>query len=168
MKCVNHPSVETNVSCSNCGDPICPDCMIYTPVGVKCAKCGRMPKSARPRVKPERMVLTVIAGLGSAAAGGYIFGLVLSMISFFAIIVAFGLGYGIGEAISWASGRHHSRGLAVWSAICGAAGVSFGIWGFATGFTLTALALRFTLTGYGIWGFFWMAAAAYGSWQRNA
>lgn len=168
MNCVNHPSVETNVSCSNCGDPICPDCMVYTPVGVKCAKCARMPKSALIRVKPERLALAVASGLGAAAAGGYVFGLVISMISFFAIFVAFGLGSGVGEAISWASGRHHGPRLAAWAAVCGVFGIIFGIWSVRTGFTVTPLALRYAFTGYSIWGFLWMAAAGYGAWQRNA
>jgi len=142
--------------------------MIYTPVGIKCANCARMPKSALIRVKPERAALTVVVGLAAAAAGGYIFGLAISMISFFAIIIAFGLGSGIGEGISWASGRHHGPRLAAWAAVCGALGILFGIWSVRTGFNLSAPALRFVFTGYSIWGFLWMAAAAYGAWQRNA
>ncbi|MCL4474364.1 MAG: B-box zinc finger protein [Actinobacteria bacterium] len=168
MKCVNHPSVEANVRCSNCGDPICPDCMIFAPVGVKCPKCGKLPKSALVTVKPERVLLSVILGLVSAVVGGYIFGLVLMAIGFLAFIVAFVLGMGIGEAISWASGRHHGRNLAVWAAACAALAVFFGIWGRATGFTASAPGLRYALTAYSFWGFIWMAVAAYGSWQRNA
>ena len=34
--CYRHPSRETGVSCSNCGRPICPDCMTTTPVGMRC------------------------------------------------------------------------------------------------------------------------------------
>ncbi len=142
--------------------------MVYTPVGVKCAKCARLPKSALIRVKPERLALTVLAGLGVAAIGGYVFGLVITMISFFSIIVAFGLGSGIGEAISWASGRHHGQRLAVWAAVCGALAVIFGIWSARTGFLVSPIAFRYALTGYGFWGWIWMAAAGYGSWQRNA
>ncbi|MHB9111718.1 MAG: hypothetical protein ACYC4D_03700 [Thermoleophilia bacterium] len=156
------------MSCSNCGDPICPDCMVYTPVGVKCEKCARMPKSALIRIKPERVALTAVAGLGAATVGGYVFGLVISMISFFAIFVAFGLGSGVGEAISWASGRHHGQRLAAWAVVCGVFGIIFGIWSVRTGFTVSTLALRYAFTGYSIWGFLWMAAAAYGAWQRNA
>jgi hypothetical protein len=90
------------------------------------------------------------------------------MISFFAIFVAFGLGSGIGEVISWASGRHHGSRLATWAAACGVFGIFFGVWSVGTAFTFSALAVRFSLTGYGIWGLFWMAASAYGAWQRNA
>jgi membrane associated rhomboid family serine protease len=38
--CYRHPSRETGVSCSNCGKPICPDCMTATPVGMRCPDCA--------------------------------------------------------------------------------------------------------------------------------
>lgn len=47
--CYRHPSRETGVSCSNCGRPICPDCMTTTPVGMRCPEC------ARQRTKVKRM-----------------------------------------------------------------------------------------------------------------
>jgi membrane associated rhomboid family serine protease len=39
--CYRHPGRETNVACSNCGRPICPDCMVSTPVGMRCPECAR-------------------------------------------------------------------------------------------------------------------------------
>ncbi|NLT04679.1 MAG: rhomboid family intramembrane serine protease [Solirubrobacterales bacterium] len=39
--CYRHPDRETGVSCSNCGRPICPDCMTATPVGMRCPDCAR-------------------------------------------------------------------------------------------------------------------------------
>ena len=38
--CYRHPDRETGVSCSNCGKPICPDCMTPTPVGMRCPECS--------------------------------------------------------------------------------------------------------------------------------
>lgn len=38
--CYRHPDRETGVSCSNCGRPICPDCMTPTPVGMRCPECA--------------------------------------------------------------------------------------------------------------------------------
>jgi membrane associated rhomboid family serine protease len=38
--CYRHPNRETRVSCSNCGRPICPDCMTPTPVGMRCPECA--------------------------------------------------------------------------------------------------------------------------------
>jgi membrane associated rhomboid family serine protease len=39
--CYRHPNRETGVSCSNCGNPICPDCMTATPVGMRCPDCAK-------------------------------------------------------------------------------------------------------------------------------
>jgi membrane associated rhomboid family serine protease len=39
--CYRHPRVETGVSCSNCGNPICTDCMTPTTVGMRCPDCAR-------------------------------------------------------------------------------------------------------------------------------
>jgi len=47
--CYRHPSRETGVSCSNCGRPICPDCMTPTQVGMRCPEC------AKQRTKVVRM-----------------------------------------------------------------------------------------------------------------
>src|SRR5438270_11469320 len=48
--CYRHPSRETGVSCSNCGRPICPDCMTTTPVGMRCPECAKQ----RTRVRHMR------------------------------------------------------------------------------------------------------------------
>ncbi|HEY8103945.1 MAG TPA: rhomboid family intramembrane serine protease [Gaiellaceae bacterium] len=36
QRCYRHPDRETGVSCSDCGRPICPDCMTFGPVGIRC------------------------------------------------------------------------------------------------------------------------------------
>ncbi len=53
--CYRHPSRETGVSCSNCGRPICPDCMTSTSVGMRCPECARQ----RTTVKRLRDVAAV-------------------------------------------------------------------------------------------------------------
>ncbi len=45
--CYRHPGRETGVSCSNCGKPICPDCMTVTSVGMRCPECGRQTTKVR-------------------------------------------------------------------------------------------------------------------------
>src|ERR1700754_5152691 len=45
--CYRHPRRETGVSCSNCGNPICPDCMTPTPVGMRCPDCARQRTQTR-------------------------------------------------------------------------------------------------------------------------
>jgi membrane associated rhomboid family serine protease len=58
--CYRHPSRETGVSCSNCGRPICPDCMTPTSVGMRCPEC------ARERTKVRRLPQPAASGTWSA------------------------------------------------------------------------------------------------------
>ena len=78
--CYRHPSRETGVSCSNCGRPICPDCMTTTPVGMRCPECGRQTTPVRrmrdmttaPQVTVGLIVANVIVFIaeGSASFNG--------------------------------------------------------------------------------------------------
>src|SRR5213082_233303 len=63
--CYRHPKRETGVSCSNCGNPICPDCMTPTPVGMRCPECARDRTKVRTmRTMPTTAVATqVLIGL---------------------------------------------------------------------------------------------------------
>jgi membrane associated rhomboid family serine protease len=36
LRCYRHHDRETGVSCSECGRGICPDCMTFSPVGIRC------------------------------------------------------------------------------------------------------------------------------------
>ena len=69
--CYRHPSRETGVSCSNCGRPICPDCMTTTPVGMRCPECTKQGTkvmrlreiAARPRVTYALIAINVVVFL---------------------------------------------------------------------------------------------------------
>src|SRR5271169_414571 len=57
--CYRHPSRETAVSCSNCGRPICPDCMTPTPVGMRCPECAsQRTKTVRVRQTHSGPIVT--------------------------------------------------------------------------------------------------------------
>jgi membrane associated rhomboid family serine protease len=43
MVCYRHPGTETAVTCSNCGRPICTECMVFAAVGIKCPECAGQP-----------------------------------------------------------------------------------------------------------------------------
>ena len=71
--CYRHPDRETGVSCSNCGRPICPDCMTSTQVGMRCPECSHeRTKVVTPRaVRGGSPVLTyILIGLNVAVAVG--------------------------------------------------------------------------------------------------
>jgi membrane associated rhomboid family serine protease len=74
--CYRHPGRETGVSCSNCGRPICPDCMTTTSVGMRCPECARQRTKVRSVGSADQPVLTyaliainVVVALGVLASG---------------------------------------------------------------------------------------------------
>jgi membrane associated rhomboid family serine protease len=81
--CYRHPDRETGVSCSNCGRPICPECMTPTPVGMRCPECARdrtTVRTARTMTADPVLTYALIAAnvlvqfaslaSGASAAGG--------------------------------------------------------------------------------------------------
>ena len=76
--CYRHPGRETGVSCSNCGRPICPDCMTATPVGMRCPECSRQKTPVRtmrniyaqPTVTYILIGICVLMYLGTVLTGG--------------------------------------------------------------------------------------------------
>src|SRR5918996_4707298 len=77
--CYRHPNRETGVSCSNCGNPICPDCMTATPVGMRCPDCAKQrtrvttmrSMHADPRVTYVLIAACVLVYVGTS--GGALF-----------------------------------------------------------------------------------------------
>ncbi len=104
--CANHPNRSTLVTCSSCGKPLCPDCMVFSAVGIKCKECARLPRSARVTLKPGKFALAAAAGLGTAIGLGFAYYYILGSLRFFFvfIFVSAGIGYLVGEAVSRVSG----------------------------------------------------------------
>jgi hypothetical protein len=101
MQCARHPKIETALSCGKCGTPICPDCSVAGPVGMRCPDCASLRSSTLYQVRPERFALAALAGI----AAGTIAGVVLQHIGFFILFVAPLIGGVLGEVILRATGR---------------------------------------------------------------
>jgi membrane associated rhomboid family serine protease len=52
--CYRHPKNETAVACSNCGRPICTECMVFAAVGIKCPECAGQPSGISRAAKRTR------------------------------------------------------------------------------------------------------------------
>lgn len=61
--CFRHKNRPTNVSCQNCGKPICADCMRDTPVGYRCPDCAPQSKFA---LADDMLVTKAIIGVNLA------------------------------------------------------------------------------------------------------
>jgi len=151
MKCAAHPSVETNLRCGKCGKPICPKCMVQTPVGARCPGCARLYKLPTYRVSTGYYLRAIGTALGMAIVCGVVWGVVQAFVPFFLLnfLLAAGAGYVISEVVSRSVNRKRGRGLAI---IAGAAvAISYLVnillpWGFHFSllniiFSLLALAL---------------------------
>ena len=112
--CANHPKVETAVSCSTCGKPICPDCMVPAPVGIKCRECARQPRSAIVRLRPDRAVKAAAGAFGVGSGLGVLLAYAgYAGFGFFTILVAFFVGYLVGRATLRLSGYYRSDATGV-------------------------------------------------------
>jgi hypothetical protein len=114
-QCRRHPKIETNLYCGKCGDPICPKCMVQTPVGARCPSCARLSHLPTYRVGKFYYLRAAGAGIGLAVVGGIAWGFLQTVIFsfYFNLIIAAGVGYGVGECISLSVNRKRGIGLMI-------------------------------------------------------
>jgi hypothetical protein len=101
MYCYKHPKVETGLSCGKCERPICTDCMIVGPAGVRCKECAAMRGTHLYQIAPLRLVLCVVTAL----VVGFVGTVILSAVGFFCLFIGPLYGGVMAQAIIWASGR---------------------------------------------------------------
>jgi hypothetical protein len=119
--CARHPEVETYLRCGRCNTPICPRCLVQTPVGARCPTCANVRRVPTVDVTTPFLLrglgAALVAGVALGAAWGYIttgrFGL------FLIILIGIGLGWAMTEAIGLATNRKRSTALAA----CAVAGI---------------------------------------------
>ena len=114
MRCAAHPEIETSLRCGKCDKPICPKCLVQTPVGARCPDCAGLYKLPTYRVSVKYYLRAIGTALGMAIVGGIAWRLIDSLIPFFilSLLLAPAVGYAIGEVISLSTNRKRGRGLA--------------------------------------------------------
>lgn len=113
--CNWHPSVETGLSCSQCGRSICTQCLVQASVGIRCPECGKASKM--PTFDVQRNSYAKAAGAGFAVAiGGGILWVVFNAIfggyGLLSSVPGLAIGYAAGELIRASVNGKRSRGLA--------------------------------------------------------
>jgi membrane associated rhomboid family serine protease len=87
-RCYRHPDRETYVSCSECGRPICEDCMNFAPVGIRCPEHASV---GAPKRAGQRTIRQARARTGALAAPAVV-GLVAANVIVYLITAAQGAG----------------------------------------------------------------------------
>jgi hypothetical protein len=119
MYCAKHSNIETNLTCGKCGKPICPKCLVQTPVGIRCQECARLKTLPTFQVGLSYYLRAIGAGIGIAIVVGFIWWAINLILPFLLLrlIVAAGAGYSIGEVIGLSVNRKRGIGLAIISGI---------------------------------------------------
>ena len=114
--CATHPNVETMLACGRCERFICPRCMIQTPVGSRCNDCARVRKPPVFDVSATQYLLAAAAAVGLGGLLGVV-GAILQLefgnFPFVTGILAAGIGYLLGEAVSRVTNRKRGLGLSL-------------------------------------------------------
>lgn len=119
MRCAEHPDVETNLRCGKCDKPICPKCMVETPVGARCPECARINKLPTFQVSNKQILVSSGVGLLIAVAYGFLWGM-LSLFAnfiFLNLLLGAGAGFLISEGMSRVINRKRGTKLAVIASI---------------------------------------------------
>jgi len=114
MRCAYHPDVETNLGCGKCGKPICPKCLVQTPVGARCPECAKLYKLPTYRVSTKYYLMAAGTALGMAIVCGIAWGVIAWKTPFsLNLLLAPVAGYAIGEVVSLSVNRKRGTGLAI-------------------------------------------------------
>lgn len=79
--CVRHPDRPTGLSCTRCGRPACPECLVEASVGYQCVDCVQVAKRTTRRA-------TTVAGAELAEKPALVPALIAVNVAMFALTVA--------------------------------------------------------------------------------
>src|SRR6184192_819409 len=98
LRCARHPGVETVLRCGRCETPICPRCLVATPVGARCPTCAGVKRFAT-LLKPVELARAIGFGIAVGAVGT----LILNFVPLLGILGPIGyavVGFAVGEGVA--------------------------------------------------------------------
>ena len=146
VECARHPGVETGLRCGRCDTPICPRCMVLSPVGARCPTCAPVTRAPMYVIKSSDL----LAAAGVSLVGGLVMGFIWATVGvwfsygFFLIFLGAGLGYAFTKMLDW--GTRGKRGPAI--VACAVGGILIA-WGMQWLFVPAQIA-RFELLAVGV------------------
>lgn len=111
--CYRHPNRSTALRCYSCGNPICSQCAIKTPVGYRCPDCIREAESVFFNAKAVDYIIAPIVSLPLSLLAGFLVSLFSGSFLFILITVFVSgiVGGFIGRVTKAAVGRRRGRYL---------------------------------------------------------
>lgn len=126
LYCTVHPDRETMLRCNRCGRPMCTDCAVRTPVGLRCRECVAEQRSPIYRVGAGTATVALLVG----AVLGSIGSLIVPMFGFWVIFVGPIAGELVTRVVEAATPRKRGRSLALAASV----GVGLGYLGVVAAF----------------------------------
>jgi B-box zinc finger len=118
LYCQFHPNRTTTLRCNRCGQPICTECAILTPVGYRCKACVRQ----QQKVFETALGLDFLKAFFLSAICCFVGALVSSFIGFFVVFEAVFIGALAARIIQWAIRYRRSRYMWLIATFGGVAG----------------------------------------------
>lgn len=117
--CLRHPNVETGLLCGRCDDPICPRCLVQTPVGARCHDCAQLRRPPMYQVGPRHYTLAYGAALTTGAALGVAWWFVGigTLGLFLAVLAGAGMGWAMFRVVDWAAAGKRGTAIQVAAAL---------------------------------------------------
>lgn len=131
LYCARHTKRETSIRCGRCEDPICPDCLVHSPVGMRCPDCARVNRVPTYDVTTPYLIKGIAAGGATALVLGATFFFIAPLLfnlvfidipilniilPYLYIVIIASIGFAIGEAVSLATNRKRGTTLKLVSA----------------------------------------------------
>ena len=135
--CAADPGVETYLRCGRCEKPICPTCMIQTPVGSRCRDCAQLRRLPMFVIRPQDFLKAVGTSLGAGIGAAIVLILIQAMVpgaGFVRLFLMAGFGYVVGEAVNRATGNKTGNVLGVIAAL----GIPIGLIGAQAAFFMVS------------------------------
>ena len=129
MRCAADPSVETYLRCGRCEKPICPRCLIPTPVGARCRDCAPLRKLPMFQVGPIDYLRAIGGGLAAGVGGGLALTFIQRLVPVFgmlSVVFLAALGYAVGTAVAKSTRRKQGALLGIIAALAVPIGIAVG------------------------------------------
>ena len=100
LTCANHPDRETLLRCNKCGNPMCMECAVRTPVGYRCNNCVREQQNIYFNALGRDNIVALAVSFILTLIVTPIVGFLLGSFGFFGFFIAFIAGSGAGTLVA--------------------------------------------------------------------